>query len=333
MKKDRVLVTGGSGFIGVHVIDFMIKLGYEILNLDIKSPINDTHLDKWKNVSITNSVVFRSIVLDFDPNYVIHLAAITIQNANSLEEFGVNIQGTKNVIDVSNDLKNLKKLIFTSTQYVNTPGLPIHEHSPKLIPYGFYGVSKLIGEELIRKDFLTPNWIIIRPTTIWGPWHRILANGLWKQIMNRRYFHPNGDSSIKAYGYVKNTAWQIAKLLEKENFLTDKQVFYLADHNLSQKKWVKEFVIRLTGRQIREIPKILLFIASEVGELLVRMGLKFPLYRSRYRNLMTSNPSPLEKTLELLGPSPISLIDAIDETCAWLEETVSANKWDKIENL
>jgi len=311
----------------------MIKLGYEILNLDIKSPINHAHLDKWKNILIVNSVVFRNAVLDFDPHYIIHLAATTTQSANSLQEFDINIHATKNAIDVSNELKNLKKLIFTSAQYVNSPGLPINEHSPKIIPFGFYGESKLIGEELIRRNFLNPNWIIFRPKAIWGPWHRFLANGLWKQIKNRRYFRPSGDSSVKAYGYVKCTSRQIVKLLEKENSLTDKQVFYLADHNLLQKQWVKGFIIWLIGRQINKIPKILLFIASEFGELLVRMGLKFPLYRSGYRNLVTSNPSPLEKTLELLGSSLINLIDAIHETCAWLEETVSTNKWEIIENL
>ena len=163
-------------------------------------------------------------------------------------------------------------------------------------------------------------WTIIRPTTIWGPWHPILTDGLWKQILRGRYFHPKGDESIKAYGYVKNTAWQISQLLEIDNILTDKKIFYVGDENISQDKWVGDFVLRLTNRKMRRIPRFNLFILSEVGELLSNLGIRFPMYRSRYRNLITSNPSPLDNTLELLGPSPISFEDAIDETCSWLEK-------------
>ena len=72
----------------------------------------------------------------------------------------------KTVIGISNELTNLKRLMLNSTHYVNAPVLPIYEHSPHLIIYGFYHESKFIEEYLIRKNFLTPNWMIIRPTTI-----------------------------------------------------------------------------------------------------------------------------------------------------------------------
>ena len=319
MQTTKVLVTGGSGFIGIHVVSKLKELNYRILSLDIVRPVDGKNLDVWNNVSIINKSEFRKVVLEFNPNYIIHLSATTTQNAKSIEDFHVNIQGTRNLIEISNELKDLKKLIFASTQYVNSPGHPLSNDPSKLRPYGFYGESKLIGEELIRKDSLSPNWTIIRPTTIWGPWHPILAGGLWRQILKGRYLHPQGDSAVKAYGYVRNTAWQISRLLEVENNLTNQQIFYLADENISQRQWVGYFVRRLTGRKMKEIPKVVLFILSEIGELLRKIGLTFPLYRSRYRNLTTSNPSPLDKTLNLLGPSPISQKDATEETCLWLE--------------
>jgi len=97
-------------------------------------------------------------------------------------------------------------------------------------------------------------------------------------------------------------------------------VFYLADENIHQEKWVSAFVNRLTGKKMRKIPRFILNIVSEIGELLNKLDVNFPLYRSRYFNLVTSNPSPLEATLELLGPSPIALEIAVEETCSWLEQ-------------
>lgn len=319
-SEKRILVTGGSGFIGVHLIESLILQNYEVMNIDIQAPINGRNLDSWKNVSITDTDYLRRESFKFDPHYIVHLGATTTQNATSLLDFEVNIKGTENILGIANSLKHLKKIVFTSTQYVNSPGHPHSEDAKKLHPYGFYGESKLLGEQMTQQILQNSGWTIIRPTTIWGPWHPILTDGLWKQILRGRYFHPKGDESIKAYGYVKNTAWQISQLLEIDNILTDKKIFYVGDENISQDKWVGDFVLRLTNRKMRRIPRFNLFILSEVGELLSNLGIRFPMYRSRYRNLITSNPSPLDNTLELLGPSPISFEDAVDETCSWLEK-------------
>ena len=316
----KVLVTGGSGFIGVHLVDLLRNQKYTVLNLDISKPIDNTNIDLWRNISILESELLSKQILEFGPHYIVHLSATTTQNAKSIGDFEVNIQGTKNLIAAANNLTGLKKLIFTSTQYVNTPGCPLSDDLSKVVPYGFYGESKLVGEELVRNTFSSSSWTIIRPTTIWGPWHPILSNGLWKQISKGRYFHPRNDKAVKAYGYVENTSWQIARLVEVENSLTDQQTFYLADENMSQSQWVSGFVNRLTGRKMREIPRLFLFFMSEAGEILRKVGIPFPLYRSRYRNLITSNPSPVEKTHALIGQVPIGFDVAVDKTCRWLEE-------------
>jgi nucleoside-diphosphate-sugar epimerase len=323
MPPLKVLVTGGSGFIGIHLVNLLREQKYLVLNLDISVPIDNRNTDLWKNTSVTDYEALVREILEFDPNFIVHLSATTTQNARSLQEFEVNIQGTKNLIEIANRLNHLEKLIFTSTQYVNTPGHPLSDDLSKLLPYGFYGQSKLLGEELIRSNFASTAWTIIRPTNIWGPWHPILVNGLWKQISKGRYLHPLNDQSIKAYGYVENTVWQIAKIIRLENNLTDEKTFYLADANLPQTEWVGGFVERLTKHKMRKIPKIFLFILSEVGEALSKVGITFPLYRSRYRNLVTTNPSPLENTFNTLGPVPIGVNDAINRTCEWLEKVGS----------
>ena len=329
IRKKRILITGGSGFIGVHLVELFIQQNYEVMNIDIREPVDGRNLESWRNVSIIDRDLVRRECFRFDPQYIVHLGATTTQNAKSLLDFEVNIKGTENILEVANGLSNLEKFIFTSSQYVNSPGCPHSENPKDLSPYGFYGESKLLGERMTQEILRSTNWTVIRPTTIWGPWHPILTHGLWKQIFRGRYFHPKGDEAVKAYGYVKNTAWQISSILQIENCYTDKRIFYLGDENIPQDKWVAAFVLRLTNRKMRRIPKINLFILSEIGEFLSILGIKFPMYRSRYRNLITSNPSPLDDTLELLGPSPISFEEAINETCSWLREMSNSQRSEK----
>lgn len=296
------------------------------MNLDIQPPLDSKNLQAWKELSIINRTELFTVVEMFNPKYIVHLAATTTQNAKSLEEFTVNLEGTRNILEVANNLANLEKFIFTSSQYVNSPGSLLSENLREPKPYGHYGRSKLIGEELTQQILKNSPWIIIRPTTIWGPWHQILTDGLWKQIKKGRYFHPKDDKAIKAYGYVKNTAWQILRLLEIENELTKNGIFYLGDENISQSEWVNSFFEQLTNRKMRVVPKFFLLVASEFGELLTRAGINFPLYRSRYRNLITSNPTPLTATIELLGCSPISLEMAVKETVVWLNQQYRHSK-------
>lgn len=315
-----MLVTGGSGFIGIHLVKALRLRGYSVLNLDVQAPVDGLNLDLWVHCSILNLETMQEIVVNFSPDTIIHLAAVTTQNARNINEFEVNLLGSENLIKVANKLSNLQKFFFASTQYVKTPGYSLSASQELNQPYGFYGESKLLGEFMLKNQLNKPNWTIIRPTTIWGPWHSILINGLWKQIARGRYVHPANDNVVKCYGYVENTVWQIVELLELNQEQTACKVFYLGDENILQSKWVGLFVSKLNEKEMRTIPKFILFVLSEFGELLGKIGVNFPIYRSRYRNLITSNPSPIEDTVSLVGQSPISLEVAVEQTCDWLKQ-------------
>lgn len=311
----RVLVTGGSGFIGIHLIDHLICLGYEVSNIDINPPLNGVNIEKWQETSILDLEKIESHILHFQPNFIVHLAAVTTQDAKSLNEFEVNILGTEIVLKAASRLKNLQKFIFTSTQYVVTPGM--NHSSTTSTPYGLYGASKLEGEKLTQEILKFCSWTVIRPTAIWGPWHTILSQGLWKEIHKRRYFHPTRDFAVKGYGYVKNSVWQIEKILQAPDEVTSGKIFYIGDGNLRQSAWVGAFSEALRSRKLLYVPRIVIFLLSEIGEVLKKRGIAFPIFRSRYQNLVTSNPVPLETTLSLFGTPPVSLNEAINETADW----------------
>ncbi|MBW4679511.1 MAG: GDP-mannose 4,6-dehydratase [Microcoleus vaginatus WJT46-NPBG5] len=176
MKK--VLVTGGAGFIGSALISELQKLSYEISVIDnlsfgnrdfIKVP--DTN---FYNLDILNAEEVRKTILEIEPAWIIHLAAIHFIpycNQNPFESSNVNTKGTINILKAAKELKNLEKIFFASTAAV----YPICDHAipetQPLQPMDIYGLSKLVGEHLMNEFYLQTSvpTIICRFFNAFGP--------------------------------------------------------------------------------------------------------------------------------------------------------------------
>jgi nucleoside-diphosphate-sugar epimerase len=323
----RVLVTGGSGFIGIHLVNLLSQNGFEVLNFDKQRPIDNKRLDCWIQGNILNYTKLSGTFTHFKPEAVLHLAAVAKQDSKNLDEFKTNIDGTKNLLNILKSSNNTSKLILTSTQYVNTPGEAIPPDIDKCVPYGLYGLSKKQSEKMLLDMSDICNWAIVRPTAIWGPYHYGFSEGLLKQISRGTYLHPKKDEAIKGYGYVKNTVSQFLKiLLGLDNGLHGKTL-YLADANVRQRDWVDGLSVALIGKPTRKVPKSMISSLAWGGEILQQvLGHQMPIYRSRYKNLITSNPVPLSETKSLIGEVDISLKTAIEETIDWFNMRKSASE-------
>jgi len=75
MEKEKIIITGGSGFIGTNLVEFFASLGWVVLNLDIKSPRNSAHMDRWQKVDIVDREDLIRVFRGFKPDYVLHFAA------------------------------------------------------------------------------------------------------------------------------------------------------------------------------------------------------------------------------------------------------------------
>lgn len=171
MEK-KVVVTGGTGFLGVHLARFMLKKKYKVTLLDT-APLTAQDLSKKVKVidiDIRDSKSINDFFKDERPDFVVHAAAALPIHNNREYIFSVNVDGTRNILDAS--LKsNVRKLTFISTtaMYGIPDDLPERETS-ELHPIGYYGESKAEGEKLCMKYFkkgLAVN--IIRPKTFLGP--------------------------------------------------------------------------------------------------------------------------------------------------------------------
>ena len=76
----KILVTGGSGFIGTNFINFLQKKQFSICNIDINEPQNIEHSRYFERIDINNYESLLSAMMDFQPDYVVHLAARTDLN-------------------------------------------------------------------------------------------------------------------------------------------------------------------------------------------------------------------------------------------------------------
>jgi nucleoside-diphosphate-sugar epimerase len=315
----RILCTGGSGFIGTHLIDSFLAEGIEFINIDTTKPKIQAHNSYWRNYNILDLDRLKEIFKQFQPSHVMHLAARTMMEGKSLDDFRDNTVGTANVLAAIKTTTSVFRVIITSSQHVRKPGSGLPKHDEDFAPHGFYGESKVITEQLTRRAGLSCVWTIIRPTTIWGPWHPFLPSGLWTMMKKGIYFHPKNDPVVRSYGYVKNVVWQIKKILEAPPELINHEVYYVGDSLTLQIDWVNAFSIALANRKVHQVPKAWIHLLAKIGDGLRSVRIKFPMDSARYFNLTSNNPVPVDRVIQQFAPPPYSLESGIAETVSWLK--------------
>jgi nucleoside-diphosphate-sugar epimerase len=249
------------------------------------------------------------------PTHVLNLAGDTDLSIPTLSGYRANIVGTQNVVTACAKSSTIVRLVHVSTQHVCRTAEP-PSSDLQFEPDTYYATSKVISELLVRQLHDT-EWVITRPTNIWGPGHPLLADGFWRELAKGRYLHPSHDRSIRGYGYVTNAADQFISLLTAENAAG--RVVYVTDEPIRQADWVDAFALAITGRRARRAPRAVLAAIAVAGELLRRVGAPAPLYWSRYQSMVRSQRVPFEATVALAGPPSVSLEEGVRDTVAWLE--------------
>jgi GlcNAc-P-P-Und epimerase len=316
----RILITGGSGFIGTNAIEAFSAQGHAILNYSLHPPLETSQLQYWRCGDILDKEETVFSFCDFRPNWVLHLAARAECDENTTVETGyrVNTEGTRNVLEAIRSISSVERVIITSSQFVCAPGrLPTNDTD--YFPETVYGQSKVIAEQLTRQARLPLSWTIIRPTNIWGPWHMRYRREFWSVVQRGLYLHPGRQPVIRSYGYVKNVVHQIQKILQADAGVVRGQTLYLGDRPIDLYDWTNSFSRVLTGHNVRVVPRRLLRSLAFLGDIPTRLtGKAFIMNSSRFRSMTTDYPTPMERTFQLLGENPYTLDDGVRETVAWL---------------
>ena len=215
MKK--LLVTGGAGFIGSHLVERLLIDGFEVTCLDNLSAGN---IDNLKNAlknrffhfikgDIRNRIDIQNVLDDYDT--IFHFAANPEVRLGDPEiHFSSNILGTFNILE-SMRKSDVKRIVFasSSTVYGDASVLPTPENYSPLQPISVYGASKLACEALISSycHVYGFNGICLRYANIIGPRlrHGVIYDFIMKLKKNPRRLEILGDGTQrKSYLYISD---------------------------------------------------------------------------------------------------------------------------------
>ena len=171
----KILVTGGAGFIGSHVVEKLVQEQCEVVivdNLSTGLQENINKSAKFIKMDIRSNQLLEIFTAEkFDA--VIHLAAQTMVH-KSLEmpdyDCDVNISGTVNILEACRKT-NVKRVVFSSTAavYGNVTTLPVVEAAPTA-PTSFYGLSKLTCEQYLAlyNQLYGLEYVVLRYANVYG---------------------------------------------------------------------------------------------------------------------------------------------------------------------
>ena len=315
----RILVTGGSGFIGTNFMAFQAAQGVALLNLDWNPPLDPDHRAWWKEIDLMDQASVQAAFDAFKPTHVVHLAARTdTDEPVDVDAYRQNHEGTRILLEVVKRCACVERIVVTSTQFVCEAG-----YQPKndldFKPFTVYGESKRRTEMITREAALTCCWTIIRPTTIWGPWSLRYRDVMFKVMRKGLYFHPGKGRVVRSYGYVGNVVWQIDRMLHAPRPVVDGRVFYVGDRPFDLKEWVEVVSRELVGKPVRYIPTFLIQLLAWVGDAFKLVGIPFPITSGRFRSMTSDYITPMDKTIDALGEAPFSIEAGVKDTVKWYD--------------
>lgn len=319
----RILITGSSGFIGTNAIDYFRQRGFEVAATDVQPPRRRDHEAFFTACDLLDAAGLQRLFTGFQPDYLLHLGARTDTfERKSIDGYAANIQGVQNVLDAANGCPNLRRLIMTSSRLVCRIGY-LPKSDDDLCPPNLYGQSKVETERVTKAATIRAEWLVTRPTAIWGPGFLVPSyRDFFEQIRRGRYFHLGPHNPRKTFGYVKNFVFQMEQLLLAPKVAVHGRTFYIGDYEpVGLREWA-DLIAREFGRKpVPTVPLGLLRAGALAGDALKKLGWdNVPLTSYRLQNMLSESVHDCSPLAVITGPLPHNLASATKETVQWLKE-------------
>jgi len=308
MKVKKVIVTGGSGFIGSHLVDALVDAGIQVTVIDKKKPrksLKNLHA-RYRLFDIQSEDAFE-VIRKVKPDVVFHLAA-HIHDRESVREPIMNAEhnliGTLNILEALRAVKN-GRMIFASTGgviYGNQKDLPCSEETIP-VPETPYAISKLTAERYMNfyHQVLNIPYVALRFANVYGPRQDSSAEsgaiGIFASALLRgeQAFINNDGETTRDYVYVSDAVDAFMKALESD---------YVGVVNIGTGK-------ETSTKELYEL------VASSVGTQTP------PEYREEVLDVVKHSVLDAKRAKKELGwTATTSLETGIEETVNWYRENI-----------
>jgi nucleoside-diphosphate-sugar epimerase len=221
----RILITGGTGFIGSNLSQLLLKQKHEVMIFDKDIFGFRCGIDQWVVRGDCKNMNQINVAIDeLEPEVIVHLAAVAVATEcdnNPYYAMENNINGLRNVLVCAREFK-VRRVIFISSSFVygDFQYIPADELHP-LNPKGIYGGTKVVGEYL-TKTFCNRfgiEWTIIRPSAVYGfgDKNRRVVQVLLENAIQNIPLVLNGAEERMDFTCVDDTADGIARACVSEN--------------------------------------------------------------------------------------------------------------------
>lgn len=212
----KILVTGGSGFIGTRLLDLLSQIaGVKLNNFDKVNSETFPEITTLADVRDLDALV----VATKDVDVIYNLAAEHADNVTPISLYeDVNVGGAKNIVKAAK-ANNVKHIVFTSSVaiYGLNRGTPDEKLDPQ--PFNEYGCTKLAAEKIFDEwhaETEEATLVTVRPAVIFGENNRGNVYNLINQIVSGRFVMIGDGQNCKSMGYVGNVAEFLRQQLDKK---------------------------------------------------------------------------------------------------------------------
>lgn len=311
MKK--ILIIGGSGFIGGYLINKLLKQKAEIFNFDIAAPSEKN--DKINTIigDIRKTSDFENIPSSIDQVHI--LAAIHKDNIeNSQKYYETNHLGVKNIIKYC-ESSNIEKILFYSSAAVYGDIFNNITEDNELFPTNHYGKSKYLAEQELNKwqnSNKNRKLIIIRPSVVYGKGSDSNMNRMINSIAKRRFMMVGKGLNVKSTCYVEN-------LVDFTCYINDtiskSGTFNYADTPNYKMRDIVSVIGKASNSKVQKIPYIFAYGASLLFDVLSAILKKDLGVSSSRIKKFCSNTSMNTEKIESLNFTPtFNFIESVNKT-------------------
>ncbi len=341
----KVLVTGGTGFLGSNLVDYLAGRDYQVRSLDVKKRHKDpghrgqrpedtkAQRNKERQIGqilpegaeeLIGDIGDRGVIQEAvkDIEIIFHLAALVTQNNLSAEDYRkVNVEGTRILLEEAKKA-GVKRFVYCSSDSVSgrIRELPAKE-SDACHPENIYGITKYEAEKTVLRFQNNLEAVIARPTRVYGPRDFRLLQ-IFKSIKKGRFFLVGKGKVLFHPVYISDFLEGLELCARREN--VSGEIFYLGGESPLE---LKEFLGAIARYLGVELPAF----ALSAG--LAKAGARFlegicsvlkitpPLTRRNLEFFLRDRSYDISKAKRMLGYKPqVVPAEGIKRTGDWYRE-------------